>query len=741
MNLLDRLRSEREGDARPPAQPSLLQQLQSQRQPQTAQPSIPEGTTLVGTFADNGRVYQRPDGSLGAVSAGASTSDPATIEVIMAGGTFADAMQNRLDEERIAANPFAARANEFIRGTPFIGSYADEAVGLFSPQAAQNMRASTEAMQRQNPGQTMALNVLGGITTGIPMAIAAAPSVVARAPATIGGRALAGLGLGAGAGATEGAIYGYGEGQTPEERQRNALSGGVVGGVAGGALGAALPYLGAAVGAGVNRIRNTDIGAISGALSVGRPAATEIRNALRQADPIDAQQALARAGDDAMLADAGLAANRLLDASAQTGGPAGEIAVRAVRERTQQATRDMTAALNQSLGAPRGERELMREIRQSTGPQRNDAYRLAYDTPIRYDRPEGQAIEELLDRLPRQTVLRAVSEANDRIRFDGAPQNQILARIGDDGNVTYQEMPNVMQLDYMKRAFDAIARDGTDPITGKMTSDARFASQIAREIRDATRAAVPAYGDALNIAADQLSRERATDVGRRLFAMNRDQVAAELGNATAAERRAAQEGVRSYIDDVMARVTRTLGDPDTETREGLRVLRDMSSRQNQTNLRILMGQREADQLLERIDQAATAFELRAAIATGSQTALRQNIQSGVQAQASEGIVRTLAAGEPINAVKRLTQALTGETAEARQLRQMGIYEEIATALTSIRGNDAQQALAIIQHAMRRERTLSEGQAQIIADALISGYASGVPATGALTDNRAMQPPR
>ncbi len=147
------------------------------------------------------------------------------------------------------------------------------------------------------------------------------------------------------------------------------------------------------------------------------------------------------------------------------------------------------------------------------------------------------AIEELLQRLPRKTVLNAVARANDRMRYDGGPPNQIMAQIADDGTVTFQEMPNVMQLDYMKRAFDGIARDGTDPITGAMTEEAAFAAKIARDIRNATREAVPVYGQALELAADEQSQRTAIDFGRAFSARNvtREQVKREVQDATGPE--------------------------------------------------------------------------------------------------------------------------------------------------------------------------------------------------------------
>jgi hypothetical protein len=187
-------------------------------------------------------------------------------------------------------------------------------------------------------------------------------------------------------------------------------------------------------------------------------------------------------------------------------------------------------------------------------------------------------------------------------------------------------------------------------------------------------------------------------------------------------------GRRPHLDEVTANVTRTLADPDTTTREGIAVLRSMSSRANQTKLRILLGGRQADALLSEIDQAATAFELRAAIAENSKTAVRQATQGAIRDQTSGGVVRTLAQGEPVNAAKRFVQILTGETAEAQQLRQMGVYQEIADVLVNTRGVRAQRAYRLIERAIAGE-AITESQASYIGTTLSGLLAVGAGSAG------------
>ena len=208
------------------------------------------GLTQIGTFADDGRILRRPDGSLTAVSAGGSTSDQATINRIMEGGSFAEISQDRFDNKIIDENKGIARLNEFVRGVPFVGEYVDEAVGKISPKAGEAMRRTTEAMQRQRPGETTALNVGGGIAGSVPLALAGGPALIEKARGMGRGArvAIGGL-LGAIGGGTEGAISGYGSGENPEDRLANARSRGIAGGALGGILGGSGPLVADGAGA------------------------------------------------------------------------------------------------------------------------------------------------------------------------------------------------------------------------------------------------------------------------------------------------------------------------------------------------------------------------------------------------------------------------------------------------------------------------------------------------------------
>ena len=181
------------------------------------------------------------------------------------------------------------------------------------------------------------------------------------------------------------------------------------------------------------------------------------------------------------------------------------------------------------------------------------------------------------------------------------------------------------------------------------------------------------------------------------------------------------QGVRSYVDDMTANVKSVLTDSNLDAREALKILRETSSRANRQKLQMVLGKRKSAILFDEIDRATVAFELRAALSQNSKTAIRQSIQSGVRQESQGGMVESLASGEPVNAAKRFVQIFTGSTDEAQALREAGIFEEIATALTSIKGNKADRALRVVNKAMSGQR-LTEQQASFIGNVVATGLA-------------------
>ena len=682
---------------------------------------IPSGATIIASTDDGGRVYQMQDGAKGFVSPNYSTTDPARIDQIMQGATGAETSRSGMNQDIIAQHPVAARGVKFVEGTPFVGSYLDEGIGMaLGDDAKSAIRATSQAMSEKHPVQSGSLNLGGAVMGSVPIALAAAPTMIANAPATIGGKAIAAGVLSGAAGGLEGAIYGAGEGEGVRERAQNTAIQGGIGLGAGTALGVAAPYAAAGIKHLVTLFQNSDLEVIARELGVSKDAAKVIKSALDEGDMNRAVRNVSDAGPTSMVADAGQPARELLDASMTAGGRAGEIGRDAVETRASAADAQMNTAFDKFFGPPRGVKEMQDAVRIGTSPTRKAAYEAAYAVPIDYSTKHGRQIEALMPRVPKS----AIDRANALMRVDGDEVHQIMASIDDAGKVTYQAMPDVRQIDYITRALNDVAAeaDGKGKLGGQ-TQLGRAYAGLSTQLRTAARSGVKEYGHALNVAGDAIREKEALDFGYAMLPgrTKREDVARFMRGAEAPDKAAVKSGIRSYIDDTLANVRSVISDPNQDAREAIKGVTDMRSRASRHKMQIVLGKKQSDALMDELDMAAIGLELRAAVAGNSKTAIRTAIKGTMDDITAPGVISTLAQGEPVHAMKRIAQALTGQTPEAVHLRQLGLYQEISAALTGVRGNRAANALRLIDNAMDGQE-LTDKQAQLIGAAVASTFA-------------------
>ncbi len=412
---------------------------------------------LIGQNGDT-RIFERPNGQQYIVSPNFSSTDPKQIKQALEGSSAAEISSKSIDESLLSQYPVAARAGEFSRG-PMLGSFTDELIGkTFGEDAKTGARALSGAMQRQRPGQTLALNLGGGLTEAVGLAAAAPASLLGAAGAAIGsGPRVAQIGRGLLSGATAGAIgggiYGAGEGTDAESRAQMATTGATTGAAFGGLLGGGVPVAKDAVSNVIGLFRRSDVAQIAKEFGISQDAAKVIKMTFDQGGDIDAAVAsLNKAGSEAMLADAGVAAQVLLDATAQSGGRAGQQARNAIGDRMTRTSDSLTATLDGVAGpAPLGPQSAVNAIAERTGPARTEAYGLAYNTPIDYAAAPGRKIEDVLRRVQPRILVEAIEEANSEMLSRNQKNQQIMASIGDDGSVIYSSPPNVQQLDEIKK--------------------------------------------------------------------------------------------------------------------------------------------------------------------------------------------------------------------------------------------------------------------------------------------------
>lgn len=686
---------------------------------------------------------------------------PADAKRLMGGTSASDAMRERIDaaragtlqpsqssldraadadqiaEDRITiagatpggdfADRAAALAASSVRGIPFAGEWIDEAVGTFDPAARDRARAMYDAVDREMPVGS-ALSQLGtGLAATAPLLalkpVQGALSAVSRMSPL--GKVGTALTAGAATGGVEGALQGAGAADDGD-RRAGAEFGGLIGSAAGGVFGVAAPV----VAGGARRlVRSVSdrLGSQPSVLPGMSRAASDTILAAAEADDV-AARGLTRvrdAGTGAMVADIGSATENLLDTAVNI-SPAGARAAEAVTARAAASKDILTTAFDDAMGGPEGMGALQRLIREQTRPGVNAAYEAAYSRPIDYASDAGREIETILARIPQRYRSKAAALANDLMEWDQLPRQYLLS-IGDDG-VTVFEKPTIVQLDYLKRALDQIAQDGTNDLTGGLTSEGRLASNMARTLRNALKDAVPEYGQALDKASDAFSLQRAREMGGNLLKQGttREMVADWAEGASEAEIRASLLGLRSAIDEQMANVTRGVTTGDIDIQSARKILRSMSSPAVRTKLAAILGDAEADKLIETMDQAWKSQEMLAAIGANSATA-RRTIADRTLREAAEfepGQMARDAASAPLPALQKVIQKGLRNTPLDRDRRIQGKYSDISNFLTN--STDPNASVQQIIDAMRRQQSLD-----LVVGPRVNAGASGLGLLGYL----------
>lgn len=705
---------------------------------QPAQPANTyKGLDIVKTTNDGGMVLRDPKGNLMFLNeqAGYSTTDPDVVSTIMGGEEPGKAATMAAQEQIVQQSPVAARGLKFAEGLPFVGSWLDE----MAPEKLQSqMRATSQAMEATRPGESTALNVAGGVVGSIPIALAA-PQVAMTEGVPLAMNALKLGTLGGAAGGIEGAIYGAG---AAEEGQRGqgAIKGGLLGAAGGTIGGVASPLFAKGYENVARSLANKPIKEIAKQFDISEDAARLITNQMTTGG--DFNQALAnlrRAGDTGMLADADKAAAALLDAAAAAGGQASNVVAGAVDTRAATEGARLAGIMDGTLGAlpegalgtKAGVKTIADQVAASTRDARRAAYTAAYTTPIDYSADAGRGIEKVFSTIPERFKRTAISRANELMTLDKdvlGDVRQIMADVADDGSVTLMELPNVVQLDYVKRALGEVANQ-TDQF-GRATPDAVSAQKMYTQLRDAIVDAAPAYGEAMKLGADKITRDNALDFGTRLLrpGVTVEDAVRTLKNSTDVERQYAKLGVRSYIDNFMDNVKATVNSPDVDINTLRNTLREFSSKANRNKIGMVVGPEQAKGLFTQLDKAQAALELRAAVAVNSKTAIRQAIKQQAEDIVQPGAVGRIAEFKPGQAAQQAVQTVTGATPEVQTRKMQKLYVDVAKALTGIRGDDAKNALNTLYLAANGQDVSDEALLRV-SDIILNNITPATALTG------------
>jgi len=688
------------------------------------------GARIVFTGADGSQVIELPDGNMQVIneSQGYSSTDPEVVKAVMAGAP-AEAIIRRGESEHIMqTEPAGAVSAQFLEKVPFLGSYVGEATG--KPEQVDRLAA---AFRETNPKTATGVGIAGAVTGGALEAIPASKllkgkqvyDAIMRMPnwRKYASLALAGLGI---TGA-EDIIYRAG---TPDEAgQRlggflDELGQAAVPAGIGATANVILPLSGVVIANAYKRAKGgllrTDLTDIQKQFGVSKESAIVIRDAFRDADELDVLlDNIQRAGDKGMIADADGTAQAILDTVMAVDASAGRIATQAVEGRAKEAGQELGKVMDESILPQKtfiGEQgetvaadtvDYARAIADRTRSIRKKAYDKYYTTPIDYAAPTGRAIEATLGRVPADLMRKAIRVANSEMQMSPtlSGTRQIMADIADDGKIVFQEMPNPIQLDYIKRALGDLAYSkalGKDAL-GEI--EQRQAGRIYSELTEAIGQASPSYRRATNLGGDKIARERALEIGQDALnpSVTPSDFYRQQRHFTQGQRLYMRAGLRSNIEDTINEARATINSPDVDVNALRDTLRNMSSKSAQTKMKTILGSDNANKLFKELDRLQAALELRAAVAQNSKTAQRLAVKGRVEELTEGGPLEALAMGKPIEAVKRTIQAAAGVTKQKKSEQQSKILRELAKAMVEKKGEAAQQGMRVIFDAVRKNQ--------------------------------------
>ena len=595
-----------------------------------------------------------------------------------------------------------------VKGIPLAGGLMDEGIATMSEAFGGNydksleyQRARDRLREKNFPESSMLVNLAGGIGGTIAGANAIGMGGMGvNAAMPLAQRAVAGAAIGAPVGAADGFARGEGGAE-------NRAVGAGIGGVLGAATGGIAPVIGQGLSSAYQNIKNLlTPGASYAKLGVSQPVGEELVDLMGSDASKTGLARIRAAGPDAMLADAGPNAQGIADAVIQKRGPGSSFLGAAVEDRAKKASKGLTESLNKTMGAPEGKVAQITAIREGSAEAREAAYSNAYSKPIDYSSEAGRKIESLFDRIPAS----ALKYANDLMKTAGMKSKQIIFKVDDNGDAVIESMPDVRQLDYVKRAIDAVAdeADGKGKLGGTTDLGREFRI-LSRELRDALKTSVPEYSKALETAADPISRIEGIKLGTK--ALNPQYTRAELSEAldgmTKPERQAVISGVRAQLDEVMANVKGMASDPNVDARQLNEMVRQLTSKASREKIGMVLGDpKKTMQFFREIGQSFKAAELRAAVATNSKTATRTQAISGIDERLQPGVVGTAMDGNPTGAMKKAIQAATGSTPRQQRLRNNEQWLELARLLSEKRGRGAEELLRKLIAASKSRTTSS-----------------------------------
>ena len=657
--------------------------------------------------------------------------------------TLADESRTTENQQVLGENMGGAVAASFLSGGLGFGESVDEAIGVIGgDDKKEQVRRLQMAFEEEYPKTNMALRMAGGVVSTIPIGAMAGTQKLYSFLASLPKRYKYPLGMTAGGlfGLTEGFAGGagiQGEGETGgasnrfENAVKESLSSGLWG-TLGAGFGHALTDVGTAAWVSIkDGLRNKTIKQIKEIFNLKSGKTAEIIKQTTQDSSLsfnDLMENLRKGGADGQIPDADDAMSTLLDTIQIQGGEGASIVRNTVADRANRQLRGTEAALDRKAGKldtneqgiKMDAKDMADDIAKSSAPARSKAYTNAYNQKINYNSPDGVEILKILDKIQKgspDVMQAAMKKANARLAWDEKDLGQSSFQIGEDGLFKMVNNPNMLQLDYLKRAIGELAYEMPDVMKKSGLKDAPdavlFSSMYTTLNKALKNVNKPEKGDSLyakatQLGQDKIQRSNAIGIGEQVLnpKYSANDISRVMLDAGDAEKQMAKFGFRSSIEENLNNVKKTINSPEIDVNKVNALLKTMSTDNVKAKMEIILGVKETKSLLKTFEMAETALSLRAAVAKGSQSAQRIIASQKISSIVDDTIGGAVADIAPLRTGQLLAQRVLKSRVISDRRKDL-IMKELANALLGTKGAAARQQFKALYQAVKNGQASDE----------------------------------
>ena len=727
--------------------------------------------SIIAEWGDGKFIVELPNGKYNFLdqNAGVSTTDPEMIKLAMDeyaavsqgqeydGMTTGDRSKLNYYKDIVEQDTFLAKGGVFQSGFLFVGEGIDEAyeiagnsMGKDGAKIREDYNLRIKAFKETSPKEYMAWKAAGAIYSTLP-AILALPTTMYTWMASL--PIVPGVFMGSITSGTfqaaEGAVSGW---LASEEGRRgeDGIQRGINQGIFGLALGGIIPVAPKFLAWGWHKTREgilkSPINEISKAFNISKNAAKLLQKTIMSSGEDLAavvKKMRLQGGTQAMVADATEATKTLVDMIAASGNEAAEIISRNILKRTQTAAATLEKSLDTNIAklpdmpnSPPGvvikqdAKTVAEELAKKSAPARTKAYTKAYNTKVNYNSDAGKEVLDVLNRIPNKLKQPAIDEANMLLQMESKELGQMTLVVGKDGLLKFVNQPNMMQLDYIKRALSELAYD---PL--KVTGLSKAAGNMRFQLTDALKKLNPAYQKALKLGQEKITRENAIDIGEDALKNSTSvaQLSKQLNdkNVGAEERKMVAMGLRASLDRIMGNVKAT-ANIGADVQAMKKLLGEFSSTNARKKLRLLIpDEKEYKAIIQQLDKSHAAISLQNAVNINSKTYTRTAINEEVKEVVEGGVVKTLSRGEPTLAVAKLVNKIL-RVKEITDRDRAVIMKELAIVMVEKRGGAAIKQYRDLYNAFKN-KAMSEQQLADLTEFMASrlGMKPTIAASAAL----------